>query len=137
MYPKTTLESVQKYSLLMGIPSSRLNNNDTLTDNVAAISSSHVIEIYFKGLTLDFPISKHNEFSLDHFPVLSKRIVHSLLLKHPKSGEWNFSLSLETLLALCILKLLGFPRLVTWTFIPPNPLLLHQTQFHPILILVD
>ena len=58
MYPKTTLESVQKYSLLMGIPSSRLNNNDTLTDNVAAISSSLGMEIYFKGLTLDYPISK-------------------------------------------------------------------------------
>ena len=41
----------------MGIPNSRLNNNDTLTDNVAAISFS-LMEIYFKGLTLGFSISK-------------------------------------------------------------------------------
>ena len=58
MYPKTTLESVQKYSLLMGISNSRLNSNDTLTDNIAAISSSLGMEMYFKGLILDFPISK-------------------------------------------------------------------------------
>ena len=58
LYPKTALESVQKYSLLVGISTSRLNNNDTLTDNVAAISSSLGIEIYFKGLSIDFPISK-------------------------------------------------------------------------------
>ena len=58
MYPRTTLESFQKYSLLIGIPSACLNNNDTLTDNVAAMSSSLGMEIYFTGLTLDFPISK-------------------------------------------------------------------------------
>ena len=58
MYPKTTLESVQKYSLLMGISSSHLNNNDTLSDNVAAINSSLGMEIYFKELILDIPISK-------------------------------------------------------------------------------
>ena len=58
MYPKTSLESVQKYFLLMGISNSHLNNNDTLTDNAAAISSSLGMEIYFQGLTLDFLISK-------------------------------------------------------------------------------
>ena len=58
MYPKTTVESVQNYSLLMGVPSFYLNNNDNLTDAVAAVSSSLGIEIYFKGLSIDFPISK-------------------------------------------------------------------------------
>ena len=38
--------------------SHRLNNNDTLTDDVAAISSSLGMEMYFKGQTLDFPISR-------------------------------------------------------------------------------
>ena len=121
--------------LLMRISSSRLNNNDTLADNVAAISSSW--KYISRDWILIFRSVKHNEFSLDHFPVLSKKIVHGLPLKHPKSGEWNFSLSLQTLLALCTLKLLAFPRLVTWTFIPPNPLLLHLKRFHPTLIIDD
>ena len=58
MYPRTTFESVQNCSLLMGILISFLNDNDTLTDYVAAISSSLFMEIHFKGLTLDFPTSK-------------------------------------------------------------------------------
>ena len=86
MYHGTTVESVQKYSLLMGIPSSCLNNSDTLTDNVAAISSSLGTEIYFKWLTL-FQSVRHNEFSLEHLPVLNKRVAHSLLWKHPKSDK--------------------------------------------------
>ena len=42
----------------MGIPSSCLNNNDSLTDNADAISTSLCMKIYFKGLPLDFPINK-------------------------------------------------------------------------------
>ena len=58
MYPRTTLESVQSYSLLMEVPSFYLNNNDNLTDAVAAVSSSLGMEIYFKGLSIDSPIRK-------------------------------------------------------------------------------
>ena len=58
MYPRTTLESVQSYSLLMGVPSFYLNNNDNLTDAVAAVSSSLGMETYFKGLSIDSPIRK-------------------------------------------------------------------------------
>ena len=83
--PKTFLANGNSLTLL--------NNSDTLTDNVAAISSSIGMQMYFRGLTLDFPIGKHSEFSLDHHPILSKRVAHSLLLKHPKNGGWNFSLS--------------------------------------------
>ena len=100
-----------------------------------------VLVLVWKYISRDrlliFQSVEHNEFSLDHLPFLNKRIAHSPLLMYPKTGEWNLSLSSQTLLALYTLKLLGFPRLETWTFIPPNPLLLHLKQFHPILIIDD
>ena len=101
IYPRTTLESVWKYSLLMEIPSSCLNNSETLTDYVTDISFSLGMEIYFRGLVLHFPISKTQWISPWYLPVLNKMTFHSLLWKHPKSGEWNFSLSYQTMLALC------------------------------------
>lgn len=52
------MESVQKYSLLMGISSFFLSNSDTLNANVDAVSYNIGMKIYSKGLTPYFPISK-------------------------------------------------------------------------------
>ena len=52
------MESVQIYSLLMGISSFFLSSKGKLNVNVNAISYIIGMEIYLKGLALDFPISK-------------------------------------------------------------------------------
>ena len=58
MYPRGNLEYVQKYYLLMRIPTFCLNNNDSLTDLVGATSYSLGMEMYFRELTIDFPTAK-------------------------------------------------------------------------------
>ena len=74
IYPITTLESVQKYSLASAYPSSSFNTLLVFTEMTAAVSSNLGIVVTFVGATRDFAMIRAQWMSPSSF--LSLRYEH-------------------------------------------------------------